>query len=108
MIRVEDLQEAIAECQGQRNPNAQTCIKLAAYYTILDHITGEKPQVAPIKIPIIEKEPGYSYSSGTEFAEAVRGKSMDEIMPVIDELMSALTVLHPKLYQATIQKLSGF
>ena len=38
MIREEDLLEAIAECQGERNPNAQTCRNLAAYYTILDHV----------------------------------------------------------------------
>ena len=34
MITEMDLQEAIAECQGKRNPNADTCIKLAAFYII--------------------------------------------------------------------------
>lgn len=103
MIRVEDLQEAIAECQGQRNPNAQTCIKLAAYYTILDHLTGQKtPQVSVIPV----SESGYSYSSETEFSEAIRGRKAEDIMPVMDELMSALSILQPKLYRATLQKLS--
>ena len=37
MITRRDLLEAIDKCQGQKNPNANTCIKLAAYYTILDH-----------------------------------------------------------------------
>ena len=41
MIREEDLQEAIAECQGQRNPNANTAIKLAAFYTIRRELFGE-------------------------------------------------------------------
>ena len=42
MIKEEDLQEAIAECQGVRNPNANTCLKLASYYTILDHTKEEE------------------------------------------------------------------
>ena len=41
MITEKDLQEAIAECEGQRNPNANTCIKLAAFYTIRQHMFGE-------------------------------------------------------------------
>lgn len=44
MITEHDLQEAIAECQGERNPNAQTCIKLAAFYTIRDHLYPEPQQ----------------------------------------------------------------
>ena len=43
MITEEELQEAIAECQGQRNPNANTCLKLASYLTILDHQKAEEP-----------------------------------------------------------------
>lgn len=104
MIRVEDLQEAIAECQGQRNPNAQTCIKLAAYYTILDHISAREG--GPVASVDLMPPAGYSYSSETEFSAAIRGKNADIVMPVIDDLMSALAVLHPKLYRATIQKLS--
>ena len=40
MITVDELKAAIAEMQGERNPNAQTCIKLAAYYTILNELQG--------------------------------------------------------------------
>ena len=96
MIKESDLLEAIAECQGDKNPNANTCIKLAAYYTILDHLQ--------------ETEPKYSFSkghydSGSEFSGAVRGLEMDEILPVMDELMDVVRVLIPKLYNATIDKL---
>ena len=41
MITEKDLQEAIAEGQGQRNPNANTCIKLAAFLTIRKEMFGE-------------------------------------------------------------------
>ena len=55
MITRKDLIEAIEKCQGQKNPNANTCIKLAAYYTILDHTP--------------EDDSGYSFSGpSSEFS----------------------------------------
>lgn len=111
MIREEDLREAIAEMQGERNPNAQTCIKLAAYFTILDHITGSKSdeQLPP---PVQE---AYSYSGSdpetimyggeSDFARSIDGKDQSSVWPVIDELMTTLQVLNPRLYDAVIRKL---
>lgn len=105
MIREDDLLDAIAECQGSRNPNAQTCIKLAAYYTILDNI--RKPDNHTQQpIPFIP-DYSYSYKSDTEFGKLIEEKAPDEIFPIMDELMTALKVLHPKLYNATINKLTG-
>ena len=56
MITLDDLEAAIAECEGERNPNANTCIKLAAYYTILNEKQGKPPvysysaePVSPVK-----------------------------------------------------------
>lgn len=108
MIREEDVREAIAEMQGQKNPNANTCIKLAAYYTILDHI------VEPQSSAIISREPMmYSgstpdvieYDGDSDFAKALRGKSMKEVLPVIDELMTTLQVMHPRLYTGVMARI---
>ena len=44
MITEKDLQEAIAECEGQRNPNANTCVKLAAFYIIKDHLFPQQEE----------------------------------------------------------------
>jgi hypothetical protein len=41
VIRIEDLDTAIAECQGRRNPDAKTCIMLAAFYTIKREMFGD-------------------------------------------------------------------
>ena len=46
MITEKDLRAAIAECQGARNPNATTCIKLAAFYTILNNLYPEQKEEA--------------------------------------------------------------
>ena len=60
LIREQDLREAIAECQGKRNPDANTCIKLAAYFTILQNMYPEQKtepafyQMASGTNPVIE------------------------------------------------------
>jgi len=111
LITEHDLIEAIAECQGERNPNANTCIKLAAYYTIRNELFGK-----PEQLPATEDFPavrGYSYdpgptidySSDTEFSQIITGRDPADVWPVMDELMSTLYVLMPKLYNAVLRKL---
>lgn len=114
MITEKDLQEAIAECQGQRNPNANTCIKLAAYYTILDHIS-EKPKDETYQNDLhynIEETHSFGtgpsmidYSGDTEFAQLIQGKDPADIWPIMDELMSTIQILYPKLYSSVLTKL---
>lgn len=103
MIKEQDLLDAIAECQGERNPDAKTCIKLAAYYTILNNIkkpTEEIPSYSYAEPPMQVR-----YDSGSEFSEVIRGLDAEQILDVIDELMDTIMVLSPKLYNATIEKL---
>lgn len=111
MIREEDLQEAIAECQGQRNPNANTAIKLAAFYTIRRELFGEGKDAGPL--------PGYSYaaqpetasepmiqnSSDSEFARLIDGRPQKEIWPLMDEMMDTIHAIHPRLYRAVMDRL---
>lgn len=117
MITEHDLQEAISECLGERNPNAQTCIKLAAFYTIRDELFGnpEKPLVVAENATV----PGYSYApppeevettveyfSDTDFGQLVEGRRASEVWPVVDELVTeAVRNLNPRLYEAFMRKL---
>lgn len=102
MITEKDIQTAIAECQGARNPNANTCIKLAAYYIIKDHM-NEEPKYSyaaePMPIPTM-------YSSDSEFGQAIRNMDINEVLSVMDELMETLNVLNPRLYNGVMSKLS--
>ena len=102
MIKEQDLRDAIAECQGERNPNANTCIKLAAYYTILNQL---KPVEHVETYSLAGPAETVRYNSGSEFSEAIRGAETDRVMEVIDELMEAVQGLMPRLYHATIDKL---
>lgn len=101
MITERDLLEAIAECQGERDPNANTCIKLAAYYTILQNMRDELPGYSNTPAPIAKA----SYNSGSDFAKAIEGKDPDKIWPIIDELMLAVRVMNPRTYAAVISEL---
>ena len=105
MIKKEELLDAIAECRGQRNPNSSTCIKLASFYTILDHM-AEKPSYSemPNYSFANETENTVKYQSGTEFADAVYGRDVDEIMGIMDELMSTLSVVNPPLYRSVMRR----
>ena len=102
MITERDLADAISECHGVRNPNANTCIKLASYYTIQDHMYGEPDRVR------------YSYSNSpteipgdSEFLQAVKNKDMVSVMTLMDELMGTLNILSPRLYRGVMNKLKG-
>ena len=102
MITEQDLRQAIAECQGERNPNAQTCIKLAAYYTILDY-TQEKP--IDTGYSGAAYKPESEYRSETEFGRLVSRMKYEDVLFVVDDLMDALKVLNPKLYDGVIRNL---
>ena len=110
MITEKELLEGIAECQGQRNPNANTCVKLASFYTILDHISENEKNEKQVQF----SAPVYSYSAGseryesdTEFGYIIRDMDEYEVMEIMDELMSTLSVVEPRLYASVIRKLKG-
>jgi hypothetical protein len=102
VITEKDLQEAIAECEGQRNPTANTCLKLAAFYTIRDKMYPAEDVNIPRYSYAADKA---SYDSDTEFMQIARDIPIDKLFSVLDEIMSALSVLNPRLYQAAIRKL---
>ena len=106
MITEKELLEAIAECQGQRNPNANTCVKLASFYTILDHIGEHEREQAPTYSFANESENIIRYQSGTEFADMIYGRDVDEVMSVMDELMSTLSVVNPPLYKSVLRRVA--
>lgn len=103
MITEQDLQEAIAECEGTRNPNANTCLKLAAFYTIRNEMFGTKEPRIPTQS--FESAPEPPYESETEFSEKIKGVDVKAILGLFDEVMTALQVLNPRLYNATMDKL---
>ena len=106
MITVDDLKAAIAECEGERNPNANTCMKLSAYYILLREKQGA-PEYAysASPAPVSPVKEMVEYYSDTEFATAIEGKNATSVWAVIDELMSVLQAIKPGLYEGVLRKL---
>lgn len=106
MITEHDLQEAIAECEGQRNPNANTCIKLAAFYTIRQFMFGTPETYSYSARPESEERPvDDEYESDTEFFSAIKGWSKSQVLELMDEVMTTLRVINPRLYDGVMRKL---
>lgn len=115
MITKQDLQEAIAECQGVRNPNASTALKLAAFYTIQDHLYGDagKDDAPPEKVfrysfagaPAESTGTTIDYDSGTEFSRAINGRNAERVWAVIDEMVEIVKHIQPALYKSVLRKI---
>ena len=118
MITEHDLQEAIAECKGQKNPNANTCIKLAAFLIIQrEMFSPEEPaqathQTAPqmsaysyAAEPPDRNEKQIDYQGESEFAKTIRGKNANDIWAIMDELMDSVQVIYPRLYNSVMGQL---
>lgn len=118
MITLHDLDTAIAHCQGESNPNAETCKQLAAFYTIKQAMFGGESAQSPIKASAIDS--GYSgaaepvtqpetrtisYDSGSEFSQAIDGKDAEQVLDVLDELLGVLQATKPRLYGYVMDKL---
>ena len=103
MITEHDLQEAIAECQGERNPNANTCIKMAAYYTLMDHLSNK--DLTPTNFYSYASEIERDYDSDTEFFNVIKNLDRYKVWSIIDELVTTLSVVNPRLYSSLMSKL---
>ena len=103
MITEKDLQEAIQECQGIKNPSVQTCIKLAAFYTIKEHMYGNIPEDEGYSFRSDERF--IEYESDSEFGQLIPGRPAAEIWAIMDEAMEALQVLNPRLYANIIRRI---
>lgn len=106
MITVDDLKAAIAECEGERNPNANTCMKLSAYYILLREKQGA-PEYAysGSPAPVSQVKETVEYFSDTEFARAINGVSAAPVWEIMDELMTVLQAIKPGLYEGVLRKL---
>ena len=94
-----ELVDAIEELNSGKH-SIQNCEKLASVYTILDHLyptadTGYSRDAAPV-VGLYGK---------SDFLKIVSEKRPDEIWPLMDELVEAISVLNPRLYNSFMAKL---
>lgn len=112
MITITDLDAAIAECQGERNPNANTCIKLAAYYTIKNAMQERSPDVSnyslsPPPVQSMAVNSYIEYDSNSDFGRLINGREPNDVWQIIDELMDVLLATNPRLYHGVMRKIDA-
>ena len=77
--------------------NWQNIEKLSWLYTVHDHMTNDNTITVTKDIMPI-------YSG--EFGQVVSGKNINSLMNILSEHMSVVKVLHPKEYQAVLDKIA--
>ena len=111
MITEQDLQEAIAECQGQRNPNANTAIKLAAFLTIQKELFGNSEQLGysfaapPIETPPMQTANVIGDYGTSDFLQTIKGKSPESVWKVMDEIMDMLKMVNERAYNGYMRRI---
>lgn len=115
MITEPDLDQAIAECQAERDPDAWTAMRWAAFLTIKYLQFGHSdrlPQRFPLPSlqgasfaasPDPPEAQRIQYAGKSPFASAIDGKRAADIWPIIDELMSITQALHPEIYNRVME-----
>lgn len=101
MISKREIDGAIRECEDAP-VSYQNCEKLATFYTIRDHLYEE---------PVIE----HSYDSvqvvdaygDSDFLQAIQGREPEQMWSVMDELMEAVYITNPRLYESVMRKIKG-
>lgn len=101
-----ELEDAVNELMDSKH-SIQNCEKLAAIYTVLDHLYGEKSfiDMGYSNDNKIESEVGLY--GGSKFLNAIAGKSAKDAWLLMDELIEALTVLNPRLISNFYEKLNN-
>ena len=94
MISIDELNKTILDLETNRDTTYATCERLAWLYIVRDHLTQK-----------MSKEP-LTLAGESEFLMAVNGKCGDAVWKIMDELMDAVKMLHPRVYESVIKKLN--
>ena len=108
-----EIAQAIEECMREPVTGNKRAV-LADLIIIQDYLFGESMQAqeAPQPIPMqsysappIEQVETYIETTGdSEFLKAVDGRKADKAWKLIDELVEAVKILHPRMYTTFIDK----
>lgn len=105
-----ELIDAINQLEAGKH-SIQNCEKLAAIYTVLDHLYGDEDKA---EMPLNQ---GYSFDSApdidnvgiygkSKFLQTVAGKPAKKVWNLLDELVDAVLVLNPRLMDSFFDKLN--
>ena len=102
MISMEQISGEIAALEEEK-PTHVIMEKLANLYIVRDHMILE-PSPTAQTVVIAETFP--DDISGSTFMNVIAGKKIKDVLAAMDELMSTLEVLNPKLYNSIMRKVA--
>lgn len=111
MITEKEVVQAIEECMREPVTGNKRAV-LADLIIIQDYLFGEPMQAQDTQQPMqshsappIEQVETYIHTDGdSEFLKAVDGRKADKVWKLIDELVEAVKILHPRMYTTFIDK----
>lgn len=107
MVTERELREAIDELEAAAG-SINGCAALAALYALKDRYYPKCGEISdtPTVVHSASSSPHIIRTgSDSEFLNAINGKNWEDIVPLFDELMSAVKVLQPNLYAAVLRRL---
>ena len=113
MITEKEIEQAIKECLREPVTGNKRSV-LADLIIIQDYLFGDSVQAQKAQHPMpmqsysappMEQVEKYIETSGdSEFLKAVDGRKADKVWKLIDELVEAVKILHPRMYTTFIDK----
>ena len=113
MITEKEIEQAIKECLMEPVTGNKRAV-LADLIIIQDYLFGEPIQAQEAAQPMhmqsysapqIEQVETYIETNGdSEFLKAVDGRKADKVWKLMDELVEAVKILHPRMYTTFIDK----
>ena len=115
MITEKEVSQAIEECMREPVTGTKRAV-LADLIIIQDYLFGEptRAQEVPKPMPIqsysapqtLEQVEIYVETNGdSEFLKAVDGRKAERVWKLMDELVEAVKILHPRMYSTFIDKI---
>lgn len=115
MITEKEVAQAIDECMREPVTGTKRAV-LADLIIIQDYLFGEptretEPSQMPYTMqsysaPPMEQVENYIQANGdSEFLKAVDGRKSERVWKLMDELVEAVKILHPRMYSTFIDKI---
>ena len=113
MITEKEVSQAIEECMREPVTGNKRAV-LADLIIIQDYLFGEPMQAQEASQPMpmqsysappVEQVETYIQTNGdSEFLKAIDGRKADKVWKLMDELVEAVKILHPRMYTTFIDK----
>ena len=103
LISMEQISGEISALEEEK-PTHVVMQKLAALYTVRDHMIIEAQPTSPA---VVVSETIPDMGIGNEFTDLIQGRDTKEIISIMSELMDALQVANPRLYSSVMRKIDG-